>query len=150
MAVAPLDAGNYLASGDLNTNNPIVSSYFLEEDGEAFLIVDVLKSDSIAVQATAENNTSLKLDIPALQQLLGTNVSVTGGGANDGSVTFKGTTPITFGFKAFAIAFVNGRWSLLGTKPSGSMAFALPSEDAESDSEELEPVLLTRSGLLKF
>jgi len=47
--VSPLEAGNYLASGTLNTSNPVVRHYFMEPDSQAFLIVDVLKSDSITV-----------------------------------------------------------------------------------------------------
>ena len=51
-SVAPFDAGNYLAQGTLRTDNPVVRNYFLNEKSRAFLIVEVLKSDSITVSAT--------------------------------------------------------------------------------------------------
>jgi hypothetical protein len=144
-SVSPLEAGNYLASGDLDTANPLVAPYFLEEDGDAFLIVDVLKSDAVTVQATNEHGAEVKVDIPALQQVVGVNVGVKTSGASESIITFQGQTPITFGFKAFAIGFANGRWSLAGTKASGDMAFAIPAGDG---GEEPEPFLFSTSGLV--
>jgi hypothetical protein len=145
-SVSPLEAGNYLASGDLDTANPLVAPYFLEEDGDAFLIVDVLKSDSVTVQATNDKGADVKVDVPALKQLLSANVGVKTSGASQNVITFQGQTPITFGFKAFAIGFADGRWTLAGTKPSGGMAFAAPIEEEE----ELEPVLFATSGLVRL
>jgi hypothetical protein len=73
--VEPFDAGNYLAAGDLNTLNPVVQHYF-SDDAEAFLIVDVLKSDSVKTTATDEHGADISLDVPAIQAAVGANVSV--------------------------------------------------------------------------
>jgi hypothetical protein len=146
VSVAPLDAGNYLAGGDLNSSNPIVAQYFLEDDAQAFLIVDVLQSDSISVTAKSENGVEAKLDVPSIQGIVGANIGVKHGGSNSAAVTFKGPEPITFGFKAFAIAFVDGRWTLKGSKSSGDMAFAVEEDDAAIS----EPVLFTTSGTVRF
>ena len=72
--VAPLEAGNYLAAGTLNTANPVVTHYFTDEDPQAFLIVDVLKSDTITVTASDEHGDELALDVPAIQALVGAKV----------------------------------------------------------------------------
>jgi hypothetical protein len=145
-SISPLDAGNYLASGDLDTSNPLVAPYFLEDDGDAFLIVDVLKSDTVIVHATNDKNVEVKVDVPALKQLVSANGTVKTSGASESVITFEGRTPITFGFKAFAIGFANGRWTLAGTKASAGMAFAAPIEEEE----EVEPVLFATSGLVRL
>ena len=145
-SVNPLDAGNYLASGDLFSANPIVQSYFLGDQGHAFLIVDVLKSDTLTVSATAENGSDVKLDVPAIQGVLGASLGVKSGNASDSVIQFQGKTPITFGFKAFAISFEGGRWNLRGAKPGQDLAFAFdPSGEAE---DETEGILFTTSGLV--
>jgi hypothetical protein len=144
--VSPLDAGNYLASGDLNTSNPIVSQYFLEDDAQAYLIVEVLQSDSVSVSAKTDRGTTVNVDIPEIQKVLGAKIGVTLGGADSSTMTFKGPEPITFGFKAFAIAFVNGRWTLKGTQSSGDMAFAVEDDDESTG----EPVLFVSSGTVRL
>lgn len=141
-SVEPLDVGNYLASGDLNTNNAAVAPYFLDEDAHAFLIVDVLRSDSISVTAKSESGVETTLDVPAIQGVVGVNIGVKPGSAGSSTITFKGPEPITFGFKAFIIAYSDGRWTLRGAKASGDMAFAVGGEDVDSS----EPVLFTTSG----
>lgn len=146
VSVAPLDAGNYLASGDLDTRNPLVSEYFLDDEAHAFLIVDVLQSDRISVTARSENGVETTLDVPAIQGLVGGNVGVKYAGANSATITFQGLEPITFGFKAFAIAYLDGRWTLRGAKASGDMAFAVADDDTDSS----EPVLLATSGTVRL
>lgn len=146
VSVDPLEAGNYLASGDLSVANPVVAQYFLEDDAHAFLIVDVLRSDSICVTAKAESGISVDLDVPAIQGIVGAGVGVKQGGASSSTVIFQGPEPVTFGFKAFAIAFADGHWTLKGTKASGAMAFAIPGEDTGGD----EPVLFATSGTVRL
>ncbi|MBL0157128.1 MAG: hypothetical protein IPP47_08510 [Bryobacterales bacterium] len=146
VSVAPLDAGNYLASGDLNVANPVVSQYFLDDDAHAFLIVDVLRSDSICVTAKAASGIAVDVDVPAIQGIVGAEVGVKHGGANSSTIIFQGPEPITFGFKAFVIAFVDGHWTLKGTKASGDMAFAVPGEDGDDG----EPVMFSTSGTVRL
>lgn len=149
ISVEPLEAGNYLASGDLNTGNPVVAQYFLDDEAHAFLIVDVLQSDSISVTAKSANGSALAVDVAAIQGVVGANIGVSPRGANSAMITFKGPEPITFGFKAFIIGFVDGHWTLKGAKASGDMAFAI----ADSDDDEAgsgEPVLFTGSGTVRL
>jgi hypothetical protein len=122
-AVAPLEAGNYLASGSLNTSNPVVRHYFTSEDTQAFLIVEVLKSDAINVSATDEHGQQVALDVPAIQQVVGANVKVKASGAENSAITYSGAAPVTFGFIVDEIDFDGTRWSLQGAAPSGALAF---------------------------
>ena len=91
--------------GTLNTENPVVKHYFMEPDSQAFLILDVLKSDSITVVATDEHGTEVGVDVPAIQGIVGAGVRLTPGGASNSSVTFSGAEPATFGFIVDEIQF---------------------------------------------
>ena len=94
-AVAPLDAGNYLTNGKLNTDNPVVRHYFTGQESQAFLIVDVLKSDSITATATDSHGVEIKVDVPAIQGVVGANVQVKPSGGSDSTITFTGPQPVT-------------------------------------------------------
>jgi hypothetical protein len=121
--VPPLEAGNYLAAGTLNTANPVVTHYFTGEDTQAFLVVDVLKSDSLTVTATDEQGGDVGLDVPAIQALVGAKVAVKAGGSSSSTLTFKGQEPVAFGFIVDEIDYDGAKWSLRGAAPSGALAF---------------------------
>jgi len=121
--VAPFDAGNYLTSGTLKTDNPVVKHYFLEEEAEAYLILDVLKSDSITVIATDEKGAEVGVDVPSIQGVVGANVKVKASGASNSTVTYTGPQPVTFGFIVQEIQRENDMWSLKGAEASGDKAF---------------------------
>ena len=123
--VAPLDAGNFLASGDLNTNNPVVQHYFLGDEAEAYLIVDVLKSDSITVNATDSSGVEVGVDVPAISATVGAKVGVKSNNASNSSITFKGAVPVTFGFIVDEIHFDGTKWQLTGSAPSGLTALGV-------------------------
>jgi hypothetical protein len=135
--VAPFEAGNYLASGTLKTDNPVVKHYFVEPEAEAYLIVDVLKSDSITVTATDERGAEVSVDVPAIQGVVGAKVAVKPSSAANSTITYTGTQPVTFGFVVQEIQRENDVWKLKGVQPSGDTAFgvrAQPSADGADGS----------------
>jgi hypothetical protein len=146
--VEPFDAGNYLAAGDLNTLNPVVQHYF-SDDAEAFLIVDVLKSDSVKTTATDEHGADISLDVPAIQAAVGANVSVGTSGSGNATLTFKGAVPVTFGFAALEIDRVNNTWQVRGAKPSEALAFGAAAGGLADDSRPT-PVLLRPGGMMRL
>ena len=148
--VEPLEAGNYLASGDLNTQNPVVSRYFLEDDAEAFLIFDVLKTSSMDVTATDDRGVEVAVDVPQIQSVVGANVGVKKSGSSQSTLTFSGQTPVSFGFKAFHINFVNGKWALEGAEADAGLAFHAVAGGAPAAAIDTEPVLLRRGGLVNI
>ena len=123
-AVAPLEAGNFLAEGKLNTQNPVVAHYMTGMEAEAFLIMDVLKSDAITVIAVDDNGQTIGVDIPAIQSMVGATVNVSSGNSANSTITYTGTAPVTFGFIVDAIQFDGTRWSLEGAAPDGALAFS--------------------------
>lgn len=123
-SVDAVSAGEYLTKGTLNTENPIVRRYFEDPEAEAFLILDVLKSASVTVTATDERGTSVGVDVPAIQGVVGANVGVKINAAANNSVTYSGPVPVTFAFAVDRIEFDGTRWSLSGQAPAGFLAFA--------------------------
>lgn len=139
--VAPLEAGNYLSAGTLNSQNPVVQHYFTSEEAEAFIIVDVLKSDSITVTATDESGKEVGVDVPAIQGVVGANVKVKVGGGSNSTLTFSGPAPVTFGFIVLEIEHDGTRWSLSGATADGTLAFGLNAATSAAVAD-VSPVLL--------
>jgi hypothetical protein len=138
--VPPLEVGNYLAQGDLVQQNPF-ASYFQDHDKEAYVITEVLKSQSITVTAKGSAGNSLAVNLPNIQKVLGVSASITASNSDNATLTFKGQKVLTFGFKVFGIAYANGSWQIHGQAPAGNLAFSLPSEPA--------PILLSDGQLLE-
>ncbi len=131
-AVDPFEAGKFLTSGDLDTDNPFVSRYFEDEGTEAFIITEVLESDTITVTALDEKERGIEVDVPAIEGVVGANVSVGTGGASNTAISYQGAAFLAFGFKTFGIAFVDGDWEVEGVPASGNIAF---------DPEALKPAV---------
>lgn len=123
ITVSPLDAGNYLAAGDLRTDNPTVRNYFQNKNCASFLITSVLKSASITVSATDQHGQEVSVDVPAVSGLVGANVSVKPASASSSTLTFTGPEAVTFGFVVQQIAYEDGVWSLRDAPASGANAF---------------------------
>ncbi len=124
-SVAPFDAGNYLAQGTLRTDNPVVRNYFLNEKSKAFLIVEVLKSDSITVSATDSHGVGVGIDVPAIQGVVGAKIGVKPSDSSNSTVTFTGPVAVTFGFSVQQILRQGDTWALHGAAPSGDISFGV-------------------------
>jgi hypothetical protein len=121
----PLEVGQYLSAGDLATSNPFVRRYFDDEETSAFIITEVLKSTSITVTATNDRGVEVGVDVPAIVQAVGAKVAVTSTSSTNATLTFTGTELLTFGFKCFGIAFVDGEWNVISAAPSADLAFSV-------------------------
>ncbi len=138
ISVVLLEVGKYLSNGTIDQTNPVVQNYFYSDDAKAYLITDVLQSNSITVTATDSNGGSVGVDIPAIEGLVGANVTVSPSSADASSVTYTGPTPVTFGF-AVQQLFANGNaFRLHGSPVGGDLAFAI----AEGLPAETAPVLI--------
>ena len=135
-SVPPLEVGDFLSAGDLHAANPVVERYFGDDDTEGFVITEVLQSAEINVSAKDERGREIKADVPAIKAMVGADVSVAAKDAAGAQVIYRGASRVTFGFKAFAIAF-DGRWRITGAEPSAELAF----------STGREPVVLRRGTL---
>ena len=134
--ISPLVVGNYLAHGDLNTDNPTVERYFFDEQMRAFLVTEVLYSRSIRVTASSASSTGVELDVKVLQDSVGGNVDVTVNSATEGDLIYTGKKLLAFGYKAHEIAFDGSQWSLRRVNPSKNTSLL-----AEKPEELAAPVL---------
>jgi hypothetical protein len=149
-AVAPFDAGNYLTAGTLKDGNPVVQHYFLDQQAEAYLIVDVLKSDSVTVTATDEHGVDVGVDVPAIQGMVGANVKVSPSSASNSTLTFKGSAPVSFGFSVQQIRREGDQWSLSGVEPGGNLAFGALATGASSAPDGNAGIILAEGCLLEI
>lgn len=140
-SVDPFEVGRYLAAGDLDTKNPFVTRYFQDDDATTYVLTEVLKSNSVTVIGMDNRGTTVTVNLPAIQQVVGANVSVAAAGALSTELTYQGKDMLSFGFKVFGIAYADGAWQVQGVMPSGEIAFFAPGQ-------EPTPVLLTREGTL--
>lgn len=147
--VDPLALGNHLAGGTLSSNNPFVRRYFDDEETDAFIITEVLKSNSITAKAQAEDSTGVSVDIPAIQAALGAKVGVSQTGSQSTELTFTGGQLLTFGHKVFKIEINNGAWIIRGEKPSSNVAFFTPGSDDEPQLADEEPIVFERMSLIR-
>jgi hypothetical protein len=138
-AVSPFDAGNYLAQGTLRSDNPVVKNYFLGDKAKAFLMVEVLKSDSITVSATDSHGAGVSVGLPAIQGVLDANIGVKPSDSSNSTITFTGPVAVTFGFAVQAIARLGDSWTLHGAAPSGDIAFGFVSPGIGSGGQGTDP-----------
>ena len=136
-SISPFDAGNYLAAGTLRTDNPVVKNYFGNEKAKAFLIVEVLKANSITVTATDSHGEEVGIDLPHIEGLLDAKIGVKPSNSSNSTVTFTGPVPITFGFAVQEIAHTGDYWTLRGAAPSAGLAFAV----GDNTHEESNPLI---------
>lgn len=121
--ISPFQIGKYLSQGDLETQNPFVAHYFQDDDTEAFVIFETLISNSISVVANDKAGIGLSVDIPAVQNIVGTNVSVSSVDDKNTIVTYTGNDFLTFGFKIFGIEYADGNWQVEGLRPDEDFSF---------------------------
>jgi hypothetical protein len=109
VSVMPFGLGKYLASGALDLANPFVNAFFANEDTQEFIIFDVLKSNAIAVTAKSDQGTEINVDIPAIQAVVGADISVKSGSTSEAEIVYEGKDQLTFRFKAFEVLFEKRR-----------------------------------------
>ena len=124
-SVSPFDAGDYLASGTLRTDNPVVKNYF-GGDKSAYLILDVLKADSITVTATDSRGGKVDVDLPHIEAVVDAKIGIKPSTSSNSTVTFTGPVPIAFGFAVQRIARKENSWVLTGEEARGDLSFDVP------------------------
>lgn len=143
-AVTPFGLGRYLATGTLQTSNPIVSRYFDDGETDEFILVEVLKSNTISVTTTDERGASVDADISALQGTLSSQVSAKLNGSSASSLIFTGTTQATFAFKAYEAIWEGAKWTLKGAPASDSLSFAAVAGEGNPVAPPAPGVVLAR------
>jgi len=104
--IAQLD--QYLTDADLSPFSKHVGA-LLEAD-EIYVTTATIKSTQITVDGKSSSGTTVGVDVPAVQQLVGANVKVTSSGTGTSKLTYKGTIPLVFGFQAVRLFYEGGAY----------------------------------------
>lgn len=127
--VYPVKIGKYLLSV-----SPDISSPFMEhinEEGEAYIITDTLRSNTFGIVAYDEKGVKIDLDISALKQLLSATPHIEVSKDEKKVVSFKEDKFLRFAFKAIGVwvEIRDGKARFKLNKPEGPIApmKALPS-----------------------
>jgi len=120
--VDPFEVGSYLKDGDLQTGNPWIARYFFDDGADAFVLTEALKSDTVTVSVSSDNDADVALDLAAIQNAVGAQVEVKAGVAKQSDISYRGPAHLTFAFKAFGIGFNYtdagpGAWEVSGLNP---------------------------------
>ena len=119
----------------------MVRNYFLSGKATAWLIVEVLRSNSITVTASDSHGVDVGVDLPAIQNVLDAKIGVKPSNAANSTITFTGPEAVTFGFAVQQIARVGDAWELHGAAPSADIAFGVASMGGDETSESEAPMI---------
>jgi hypothetical protein len=129
VSIDPFVIGNFLAKGNLASDNPVVRRFFTDQKNVRTLVVtDVLEAKSIGVIGKRDSTTDIAVNVPQIQAALGARVGVTLGSSSANEVKFEGPDYLVFGFKAFGIARADGHWQMYGLSPQEELAFSTADE----------------------
>lgn len=121
-SILPTKIGKYLSSVTPNVNSSFMDS--IDEEGEAYVITDTLKSNAFGVVAYDKNDVELALDISALKQLLSAAPKVELYKEEKNVLSFKGDKFLRFAFKAIAVwvEVEQGKARFRLNRPAGPIA----------------------------
>lgn len=93
---APL--AEYVQTVQPKSDHPF-SDYF-DEEGEAFIIVDIARSNSFVVEAFDERGASLNLEVEGIRDAIGGKIDVGTAKNSQSKIVYEGDRHISFAFKA--------------------------------------------------
>jgi hypothetical protein len=123
-----------------------VKNYFLSGQATAYLITEVLKSNSLTVTATDSHGTAVAVDLSAFQGV-DTKVGIKPSSAGNSTISYTGPEAITFGFAVQQIAREGDQWVLHGVAPSGGIAFGISGTGAGQGSDAPAPTIFDTGAL---
>ena len=112
-----LQLGKYLNKADLPLSNAIIQQYFFSGSAYAIVLTEVLRAGSIRIDAQSSMKGEVSIDVDALEALSNAKLTATANRAIQGSVTYKGSEPVTFAFKAIRLMLDKGMWTVEGVDP---------------------------------
>jgi hypothetical protein len=113
--------GDYLSAGDLDAGNPAVERYFYDDAAEVFIVTEVLRTSKLTIEFDAANAADAAADVTALQGLLKPELKLERDNKRSSAITIATREPLVFGFKAQAVEYSEGKWTLEGFVPAGKV-----------------------------
>lgn len=138
-SVFPLEIGNFLRGGEVDSDNPILAQY-VQGNGDLYVINKTAKSQKFSVTFTRNDGAAANIKIPLIQNTIGANISVSSNITTASTVSFEGKLPLVFGFQCLLIGIQQGVLTLKISHP-GEISFSNPTV-------EFEPEVLNEDGLV--
>lgn len=121
---------------------------------KAYIVTSIIKSPTISVIAKDKNGASVGVDVPIIQNAVGGKVDVQTSAGADQTVTYKGKTPVAFGFQAVQLIYANGKYQSyrdLSDPNIGAKAFMLgQNELLAQDDAQSAGLLVVDSTFARF
>lgn len=136
IAIAKLD--RFLGQSDINPSSVYVGK-LLEAD-DVYVTTSTLKANRIMVEATKSDESSLAVDIPVVQEMVGASVKVSSSGDKSSKQSYEGTVPLVFGFQAVRLFYENGAYTAMEPLESGSRS----AKAAKSKQDDARLLVLPR------
>ena len=127
--VVPAAVGQYLTDVEIAGESPLLRQYVLG-NGNLYVLTDVALAKTITVKYEVSDGVSAKVDVPAIDGIVGGNVEVTSADAASGTVTYTGQTPLAFGFRCFAVGVYHGEVTMMASS-AGSQVLAVGADENE-------------------
>lgn len=86
---------------------------------DIYVISATIKSSKITVDAQGKGGTSVEVQIPEIQQVVGGNIKLESSGQATSKLTYAGAVPLVFGFQAVRLFYDQGRYTAFEPLPSG-------------------------------
>lgn len=113
-----LKLDQYLTNADVSPFSHHAANLLVAD--QLYVTTATIKSNKFTVEAKRSNGTSLELKIPEIQEIVGSNVKVSGQTSTTSSLTYEGSTPLVFGFQAVQLFYNQGHYSRFELVRSGT------------------------------
>ncbi len=107
IGIAQLD--QFLFDSDINPLSKYVAG--LLDSDQVYVATATLKSRKFTILPKSSKDSNLDVNLPQVQNLMGSNIKVTSFSQNSAAITFEGTIPLVFGFQAQQLFYDKGRYT---------------------------------------
>ena len=148
--VHPAKIAKYLSSVSFDVSSPLMEH--IDEEGEAYIITDTLKSNTFGIVAYDEKGAKIDLDISALKQLLSATPHIEVSKDGNKVVSFKGDKFLRFAFKAISVwvEIKDGKAKFRLGKPKGPIRAMRESPSTLVSPSEPTYVIFGRNTLIEL
>ncbi|WP_414573503.1 hypothetical protein [Nostoc sp. CCY 9925] len=153
--VMPASVTKFLRGSKPSIDDDFVAQF--NEQGEAYIIIDVLKSNSFGIRVYQDSDRGIDINIDAIKNVIGLNSKISVEKKVDTKISFNGSQALGFGFKACPIWVETvGGVSRFKLNPNTNQSVALrgsPESSTEptlDDEDGLTPVLIAPNQLIEL
>ena len=119
-SVEPAALEKFLAQADIDPRS-INATRLLNED-RVYVVTRTLKTSRFVVEGQKDKKTAVKVNVPAINDIVGGEVNVAAEGDSKSKISFDGGDRLVFGLQAVQLQYEDGRFMAYRSLPPGSAA----------------------------